>query len=132
MRLIMRWDPMAASTHRGRCFSGSVEFAVSGEPALMGYCHCRSCREWSASPVNAWALYTPDSVKITKGLDNIETYRRTDRSLKKWCKTCGGHLFADLSMANLVDVFAAVIPSLRFDPTMHIHYQETVLRMIDG
>src|SRR5207253_10783538 len=26
---------------------------VCGEPAAMGYCHCESCRSWSAGPVDA-------------------------------------------------------------------------------
>ena len=33
---------------------------------------------------------------------------------------------------NLVDVYAATIPSFRFNPGVHVHYQETVLRMPDG
>ena len=36
---------------------------MAGEPAAMGYCHCSSCREWSAGPVNAFSLWPPDSVK---------------------------------------------------------------------
>ncbi len=38
--------------HKGSCFCGGVQFEVSGEPAGMGYCHCESCRQWSAGPVN--------------------------------------------------------------------------------
>jgi hypothetical protein len=33
-----------SKNYEGRCFCGSVEFVVSGEPAAMGYCHCESCR----------------------------------------------------------------------------------------
>ena len=35
-------------SYKGSCFCGAVEFTVSGEPAAMGYCHCESCRHWSA------------------------------------------------------------------------------------
>ena len=84
-----------AITNKGKCFCGSVEFTVTGEPAAMGYCHCSSCREWSAGPINAFTLWAPDALKITKGAANIEVHHRTDRSLRKWCKTCGGHLFTD-------------------------------------
>ena len=121
-----------ATTHKGKCFCGAVEFTATGEPAAMGYCHCSSCREWSAGPVNAFTLWPPDAVKITKGAANIGVYHRTDRSLRKWCKTCGGHLFTDHPMWNLVDVYAAVIPSVPFKPALHVHYQETVLPMKDG
>jgi len=33
----------------GRCFCGSVEVAVQGDPLAMGYCHCGSCRSWSSA-----------------------------------------------------------------------------------
>src|SRR5207249_6986507 len=41
-------------TYKGSCFCGAVKFTVTGEPAAMGYCHCESCRSWSAGPVNAF------------------------------------------------------------------------------
>ncbi len=119
-------------THKGKCFCGSVEFTATGEPVAMGYCHCSSCREWSAAPLNAFTLWARDSVKITKGADGIGVYHRTDRSHRKWCKNCGGHLFTDHPGENLIDVYAAVIPSLRFKPALHANYQETVLPMKDG
>ena len=119
-------------TNKGKCFCGAVEFTVIGEPAAMGYCHCSSCREWSAGPVNAFTLWAPDTVKVTKGGDNIGVYHRTDRSLRKWCKTCGGHLFTDHPGWKLTDVYAAVIPSVTFKPALHVNYQETVLPMKDG
>ena len=33
---------------------------------------------------------------------------------------------------GLVDVYATVIPSLDFKPGVHVHYQETRLRIADG
>ena len=33
---------------------------------------------------------------------------------------------------GLVDVYAATIPELPFRPGIHVHYQETRLRMKDG
>ena len=121
-----------AQSRAGKCFCGAVEFTVSGEPAAMGYCHCSSCREWSAGPVNAFTLWPPEALKVTKGAAKIDTYYRTDRSLRKWCKTCGGHLFTEHPKWNLVDVYAALIPSLPFKPALHVNYQETVLPMKDG
>ncbi len=36
--------------------SGDVKFIVSGAPEAMAYCHCTSCRKWSAGPINAFGL----------------------------------------------------------------------------
>jgi hypothetical protein len=33
---------------------------------------------------------------------------------------------------HLVDVYAATIPTFKFEPALHVHYQETVLRLRDG
>ena len=120
------------SEHKGSCFCGAVELTVSGAPAAMGYCHCSSCRHWSAAPVNAFTLWKPDAVKITKGRDNLATYNKTDHSFRKSCKTCGGHVLTEHPGMGLTDVYAAVIKELRFEPMLHVHYGESVLRVRDG
>ncbi len=120
------------SEHKATCFCGAVEFTVSGEPAGMGYCHCSSCRHWSAGPVNAFTLWKPEAVKITKGAEHVGTYNKTPVSSRKWCKKCGGHLMSDHPPLQLTDVYAAMIPTLAFKPGVHVNYQETVLRMKDG
>lgn len=122
----------AEKTYQGSCFCGAVQFEVTGEPAAAGYCHCDSCRKWSAAPVNAFSLWQPEAVKVTRGEDNIGTYNKTDRSYRKWCKTCGGHVFTQHPGFGLIDVYAAVIPDLPFDPHLHVFYAETVLRIRDG
>jgi hypothetical protein len=117
---------------KGSCFCGSVQITVTGEPAGMGYCHCESCRSWSAAPVNAFTLWKPDRVKVTRGADKIGTYNKTVHSNRKWCQACGGHVFTEHPGMGLVDVYAATIPSLPFKAGVHVNYQETVLRMKDG
>ena len=120
------------TTYRGSCFCGAVELTVTGAPEGMGYCHCESCRWWSASPVNAFTLWKPEAVKITKGAENVGTYNKTPRSYRKWCTKCGGHLFNEHPLWGVIDVYAAVIPDLPFKPGVHVNYQETKLRMKDG
>ena len=119
-------------TYEGSCFCGAVQLKVTGEPAAAGYCHCASCRSWAAAPVNAFSLWKPESVQVTKGADNIGEYHKTEKSYRKFCKSCGGHLFTEHPMWNLIDVYAAVIPSYRHEPQVHVNYGETVLRMRDG
>jgi hypothetical protein len=121
-----------ANVYAGQCFCGAVQFEVSGAPVAMGYCHCESCRHWSAGPVNAFTLWQPASLTVKRGADKIGTFNKTPRSSRKWCTKCGGHLFTDHPHWKLVDVYAAVIPTLKFEPGVHVNYQETVLRMHDG
>ena len=44
----------------------------------------------------------------------------------------GGHLFTDHPGMGLVDVYAAVIPDLPYQPGLHVNYQETRLHIKDG
>jgi hypothetical protein len=119
-------------TYQGECFCGAVQVKVSGEPEAMGYCHCRSCRSWSGGPVNAFALWKPGAVQITAGAEHLGMYQKTAVSQRQFCKKCGGHLMANHPPLNLVDVFAATLPTLNFSPEVHINYAETVLPMKDG
>jgi hypothetical protein len=118
--------------HSGSCFCGAVSLEVSGEPEGMGYCHCRSCRSWSGGPVNAFSLWKPETVKITKGEDHIATFQKTEISQRKYCAICGGHLMTNHPTLGVVDVFSATLPTLAFAPGLHINYAETVLPMKDG
>lgn len=116
----------------GCCFCGSVAVRVVGEPAAMGYCHCSSCREWSAGPVNAFTLWPPSAVTITRGAELLASYSKTENSIRKWCKGCGGHVLTEHPGFGLVDVYAAVLPQLGFRPQLHVNYAESVLRIRDG
>jgi hypothetical protein len=98
----------------------------------MGYCHCNSCRSWSAAPVNAFTLWKPENVKVTKGADLVGHFMKTTMSDRQYCTKFGGHLMNNHPPLGLVDVYAATIPSVKFVPVVHVNYAETVLPMRDG
>lgn len=120
------------ATHSGGCFCGSVALEVSGDPLAMGYCHCASCRSWSAGPVNAFTLWKPENVKITKGADRIGRFAKSENSVRTFCKDCGGHLMNDHPGWGITDVYAATVPGVAFKPGVHVNYAQTVLPMRDG
>ena len=121
-----------SDSHTGKCFCGAVEVEVSGAPEAMGYCHCESCRSWSAGPVNAFTLWKLDSVRITKGAEHVGSYQKTDRSERQYCTKCGGHIMTTHPLWSLIDVYAAILPNFKFEPGVHVNYAETVLPMKDG
>jgi hypothetical protein len=118
--------------HLGSCFCGTVKLEVTGSPEGMGYCHCGSCRSWSAGPVNAFSLWKPEAVRITAGAEHVATYAKTPMSERKFCAKCGGHVMTNHPPLGLIDVYAATIPTLPFEPGLHVNYAETVLPMKDG
>ncbi len=121
-----------ANRWKGSCFCGAVELTVSGAPAAMGYCHCQSCRHWSAGPVNAFTLWPNEAVEITRGADKLATYHKSDRSFRRWCTSCGGHLLTEHPKWKLIDVYAAVLQGFEFRPAVHVNYGEKVVPIRDG
>lgn len=117
---------------KGECFCGAVALEATGEPEAMGYCHCSSCRSWSAGPVNAFTLWQPAAVQVTRGANYLATYAKTPASERQFCRKCGGHLMTVHPGFGLVDVFAATLPELAFKAGVHVNYAETVLPMHDG
>src|SRR6478752_5287177 len=85
----------AMTIQKGECFCGAVTIEVQGEPVAMGYCHCSSCRSWSAGPVNAFTLWKPEDVKVTKGAEFVARFVKTENSGRQYCKKCGGHIMTD-------------------------------------
>ena len=120
------------TTYKGACFCGAVKIEATGAPEGMGYCHCASCRSWSAAPVNAFTLWKPENVKVTEGAENLGMFEKTPVSQRQYCKKCGGHVMSNHPPLGLVDVYAATIPDLKFEPHVHVCYAETVLPMKDG
>lgn len=118
--------------YSGACFCGAVSIEVTGMPVAMGYCHCSSCRSWSAGPVNAFTLWQPANVRITSGAELVGRFNRSGSSDRHFCTRCGGHLLTQHPALGLTDVFAATIPTVPFEPGVHVNYSETVLRMKDG
>ena len=101
-------------TFEGQCFCGAVRIVVTGDPVGAGYCHCANCRSWSAGPVNAFTLWKPEAVQVTQGAEHIGSYHKTPQSERKWCKTCGGHVFTEHPTLGLTDVYAAVIANFPY------------------
>jgi hypothetical protein len=118
--------------HSGSCFCGAVKIEATGAPEAMGYCHCESCRSWSAGPVNAFTLWKPENVKVTKGAEFVGRFKKTENSDRQFCTKCGGHLMTEHPGLGMTDVYAAILPTVAFTPGIHVNYGETRLRMKDG
>ncbi len=82
--------------------------------------------------VNAFTLWKPEAVRVTSGAEHVRTYAKTPQSERQYCAECGGHLMTNHPTFGLVDVFAATLPTLTFEPAVHVNYAETVLPMKDG
>lgn len=119
-------------THSGSCYCGTVAIEVTGQPEGMGYCHCSACRSYTGTPVNAFTLWKPENVKITKGGEFLGQFKSSEMSIRRFCTKCGGNVMTDHPALGLIDVFAGTIPTLPFKAGVHLNYEESVLPMKDG
>lgn len=114
------------------CMCGAVALEISGEPSAQVFCHCESCRGWLGAPIHAASLWSKSDIRITRGADELGTYKRTDASHRKFCRRCGTPVLIDHPALGLVDVPAGGIRGLAYQPTVHVHYGERVMSVKDG
>jgi len=123
---------VSEKTRKSGCMCGAVQLELSGEPAVQAFCHCDSCRGWLGAPVHAASLWPAASVKIVRGADNLGTYKRTEASHRKFCKSCGTPVLVDHPGMGMIDVPAGRVQGLAYKPGLHVHYGEKVLSVKDG
>ena len=77
-------------------------------------------------------LWKPETVAVTKGAEHLGTFHKSEQSHRRWCKECGGHMLTEHPTMGLVDVYAAVLKDLKFEPQLHVHYEEKKVSVRDG
>ena len=123
---------MADEKKSSQCMCGNVRVEIIGEPAVMAYCHCSSCRGWLGAPVHAAALWPTDKVNVLSGEDRLGVYKKTDASHRKFCRDCGTPVLVRHPAMGMTDVPAGGVRGLAYEPGVHVHYQEKVLSVKDG
>ena len=111
-------------TYKGKCFCGSVEIETKGAPALMGYCHCESCRRATsaafasflgvAAGAFAWTGRPPATFASSAGV------------WRDFCPRCGSPM-ADRAarFPGEVHLYAAtLIDPTGYAPSVHVHTAE--------
>jgi len=117
--------------HVGPCLCGAVEVTAAGSPEAMGYRHCRSCRSSSGGPVDAFSLWQPDAVRVTKGAEQVALCQARDERtqiLREMRRASDDQS----SPAQPGRRFAATIPTLAFTPAVHVDYAKAVPQIRDG
>jgi len=125
---------MSAIVRTGGCLCGAVKLAIRGDPVVMTYCHCDSCRRWLGALVHAGCLFPAKNVRIEKRGESLKTFKRTEESgsHRKFCMTCGSAVMNDHPSIGLTDIPAVSIPDLVFEPELHSYYPEKILSIRDG
>ena len=123
---------MSEATRTSGCICGETRVTITGDPAVMAYCHCDSCRSWLGAPIHAASLWPTDHVVVETGEDELGMFKRTENSHRKFCRSCGAPVLIRHPQLGLTDVPAGSVRGLDFQPTVHVHYGEKVLSVRDG
>lgn len=88
----MQTDKGPAKKLTGKCMCGAVGFACLADDMKVHACHCGQCRKWSG---HLWAsVNVPyDTLKVTRGEDQLGWFRSSDYARRGFCKSCGSALF---------------------------------------
>lgn len=119
-------------SYKAHCACGAVEAELTGAPVAQMFCHCTDCRDWLGAPVHAATGWPASQVRFVKGGDNVIVYKRTEKSHRKSCRTCGGALLVEHPQIGIVDVLGSTIRDFTFEPAMHVYYGERMIDMKDG
>ena len=69
---------------------------------------------------------------MTRGSDKLMSYSSNGSSHRKFCSACGGNILSDHPEPGFTDIFAALLPTIEFEPSVHVNYESAVLHMKDG
>ena len=106
----------------GRCLCGAVSYHFSGETIAARICWCKDCQH-IASNGTANAVVNTDSLIINGELSEFISVAESGNQIRRrFCPTCGSHLFANSSARpqyTVVRIGTLDEPS-SISPTMNI------------
>lgn len=74
----------------GRCFCDAIRFEVEGPEKFACFCYCESCQRAAGAPVVAWATYSRDSFRVTRG--EMRWQRSSPAVSRGICAQCGSSI----------------------------------------
>ncbi|MGQ8363835.1 GFA family protein [Glaciecola sp. 1036] len=106
----------------GSCVCGKVEFTVKDKFLYAGYCHCSLCRKSSGASGTAIGGLVKQDFSVTKGLENIKSFKRSEQTESCFCDNCGSTLYGEKPETGLVHVrYGALDASPSLLPQAHMH-----------
>jgi hypothetical protein len=85
----------------GGCMCGAVRYEATGEPLVVGHCHCLSCRRHTGAPVVTFVAFEAHQVRFSKGDRKI--YHSSPGVGRGFCAQCGTPLTWEAESNRLVD-----------------------------
>ena len=110
-----------------QCHCGSLRATTSGDPILVGMCHCKACQRRTGALAGNGAAFAKTQVRIEGFSKVFERDGQVGRKVRfHFCPNCGTSLYWDADLRpdwNLVAVGAFADPD--FPPPSVSIYEES-------
>lgn len=80
---------------KGSCLCRQVTYEIDQLDMPVEHCHCLTCQKAHASPYTTTAGVLRSHFRITRGEGLLRSYESSPGKLRRFCGTCGTHIFAD-------------------------------------
>jgi hypothetical protein len=115
---------MNSQTYLGRCYCGTVRFAVTGPVRNLCVCHCESCRRAAGAAFVGWGTVDADQFRTLSG--ERAAVRSSADVERTFCAACGSSMtYRHTLRAGELDFTLVLLddPSA-LAPRMHIWVQD--------
>ena len=107
---------------QGSCLCGKVRYEVRGEPKVMYYCHCGTCRKANGSAFAANMIVASDEFTVVAGCEILKGYESSPNKHRYFCAACGSPAYSHAEKTrHIVSVRCGTLdtpPTAR--PSMHL------------
>lgn len=99
----MEFNPIS-----GGCLCGAIRYQLLAPAKCIEHCHCSKCRRAHGALYASGGLYDTAALNIVQGEDNLTSFESSAGNWRKFCATCGCHLFMTVdAFPNEVYVWVA-------------------------
>lgn len=121
--IVTSMEALAIAPTKLTCKCKAVSFEVfAKEPIAAAYCHCKDCQAFFGAACAKLTGIHEEDLKITQGQDKLVTEDRGEKGVRHACGDCKGYVFNKYPIGLLAVQSDDLGP--KFQPTMHIHYDE--------
>ena len=107
----------------GSCLCGAVRFVATGQPELVVWCHCESCRKHTGAPVSVFVAFKRDAYVVTEG--QITKFNSSPGRWRGFCVRCGSTLTCEGERSNETHFHVGAFrDAAQLQPTRHIFQEE--------
>ena len=81
---------------KGGCLCGQFRFTATGEPEVVGLCHCKDCQRQTTSAFSIIAVFEQAAVATTGKLSSFTTIGEFGRPVRRsFCPECGAGVISE-------------------------------------